>query len=44
VATPALASQSAGRPPAAGEGADSDIFRGLAVRLLEEVKEAANAA
>jgi len=34
----------AGRPPAAGEGEESDIFRGLAVALLEQLKEAANAA
>jgi ATP-binding protein involved in chromosome partitioning len=34
----------AGRPPAAGEGEDADIFRALAVALLEQVKEAANAA
>jgi ATP-binding protein involved in chromosome partitioning len=34
----------AGRPPAAGEGEESDIFRALAIALLEQVKEAANAA
>src|SRR4051812_31344755 len=34
----------AGRPPAAGEGEESDIFRGLAVALLEQLKEAAHAA
>jgi ATP-binding protein involved in chromosome partitioning len=34
----------AGRPPAAGEGEEADIFRALAVRLLEQVKEAADAA
>jgi ATP-binding protein involved in chromosome partitioning len=34
----------AGRPPAAGEGEESDIFRGLAVALLEQLKEAARAA
>lgn len=27
----------AGRPPAAGEGEEADIFRGLAVRLLEQL-------
>jgi ATP-binding protein involved in chromosome partitioning len=34
----------AGTPPAAGEGAEAEIFRRLAVRLLEEVKGAADAA
>jgi ATP-binding protein involved in chromosome partitioning len=34
----------AGTPPAAGEGEEADIFRGLAVRLLEQVKGAADAA
>jgi ATP-binding protein involved in chromosome partitioning len=34
----------AGRPPAAGEGEEADIFRALAVALLEQVKEAAHAA
>jgi len=34
----------AGRPPAAGEGEEADIFRGLAVALLEQLKEAARAA
>ena len=34
----------AGQPPAAGEGEDADIFRALAVALLEQVKEAAHAA
>jgi ATP-binding protein involved in chromosome partitioning len=29
----------AGRPPAAGEGEEADMFRGLAVRLLEQLKE-----
>jgi ATP-binding protein involved in chromosome partitioning len=34
----------AGRPPAAGEGPEADIFRELAVALLEQLKEAAHAA
>jgi ATP-binding protein involved in chromosome partitioning len=34
----------AGTPPAAGEGEEAEIFRRLAVRLLEEVKGAADAA
>ena len=34
----------AGRPPAAGEGEEADIFRTLAVALLEQLKEAAHAA
>jgi len=34
----------AGRPPAAGEGEEADIFRALAVALLEQLKEAAHAA
>jgi ATP-binding protein involved in chromosome partitioning len=34
----------AGRPPAAGEGEEADIFRGLAVRLLEQLEGARNAA
>ena len=34
----------AGTPPAAGEGEESEIFRALAVRLLEQLEEAANAA
>jgi ATP-binding protein involved in chromosome partitioning len=34
----------AGRPPAAGEGEEADIFRELAVALLEQLKEAARAA
>ena len=34
----------AGLPPASGEGEDADIFRALAVALLEQVKEAAHAA
>jgi ATP-binding protein involved in chromosome partitioning len=34
----------AGRPPAAGEGEEADIFRELAVALLEQLKEAAHAA
>jgi ATP-binding protein involved in chromosome partitioning len=34
----------AGRPPAAGDGEDADIFRALAVALLERLKEAADAA
>ena len=34
----------AGRPPAAGEGEEADIFRGLAVRLLEQVEGAGDAA
>jgi ATP-binding protein involved in chromosome partitioning len=33
-----------GRPPAAGDGEDADIFRALAVALLEQLKEAAHAA
>jgi ATP-binding protein involved in chromosome partitioning len=31
----------AGTPPAAGEGAEADIFRALAVKLLEQVKRRA---
>jgi ATP-binding protein involved in chromosome partitioning len=36
----------AGRPPAAGEGEESDIFRAIAVRLMEQLgrKDSANAA
>jgi ATP-binding protein involved in chromosome partitioning len=34
----------AGVPPAAGESAEADIFRGLAVRLLEQLEGAGNAA
>jgi ATP-binding protein involved in chromosome partitioning len=34
----------AGAPPAAGDGADADIFKGLAVELLEQLKEARRAA
>ena len=34
----------AGRPPAAGEGEEADIFRALAVKLLEQLKEGADAA
>jgi ATP-binding protein involved in chromosome partitioning len=34
----------AGRPPAAGEGEEADIFRALAVSLLEQVKGTADAA
>jgi ATP-binding protein involved in chromosome partitioning len=34
----------AGRPPAAGEGEESDIFRALAIALLEQLKEPAHAA
>jgi ATP-binding protein involved in chromosome partitioning len=34
----------AGRPPAAGEGPEADIFRELAVALLEQLKETAGAA
>jgi len=37
-------SSDAGRPPAAGEGEEADIFRALAVALLEQLKEAARAA
>src|SRR3954462_992349 len=38
------AASDAGMPPAAGEGEEADIFRDLAVRLLEQVKDASNAA
>jgi ATP-binding protein involved in chromosome partitioning len=34
----------AGRPPAAGVGEEADIFRGLAVRLLEQIEGDGNAA
>jgi ATP-binding protein involved in chromosome partitioning len=34
----------AGRPPAAGEGEEADIFRALAIALLEQLKEPAHAA
>jgi ATP-binding protein involved in chromosome partitioning len=34
----------AGRPPAAGEGPEADIFRELAFALLEQLKETARAA
>jgi ATP-binding protein involved in chromosome partitioning len=34
----------AGTPPAAGDGEEAEIFRGLAVRLLEQLKEPAHAA
>jgi ATP-binding protein involved in chromosome partitioning len=34
----------AGRPPAAGEGEEADIFRRLAVKLLEQLQEPAHAA
>ena len=37
-------SSDAGRPPAAGEGEEADMFRALAVNLLAQLKEAADAA
>jgi ATP-binding protein involved in chromosome partitioning len=34
----------AGKPPAAGDGEEADIFRALAVKLLEQLQEGAHAA
>jgi ATP-binding protein involved in chromosome partitioning len=34
----------AGRPPAAGNGEEAEIFEGLAVRLIEQLEGAGNAA